>query len=116
MKKFVEISNTIGIIAGFVGIVTYYWVTKDLVIWLAAISLITSFINVIFGEQNSLISEFLAMGVGLAVAVILNRGIINYIALALCFENALLSLFALIVTLRYFIAKFVLLFKKKDVY
>jgi hypothetical protein len=93
-KKVVTAFNSIGILASICGIVLYFTVDGNWAIWCAAISLFSSILNVLFGNQNTLITEVLFAIVGFVIASIFELPIIPIISLSVCGEHIFMTFIA----------------------
>lgn len=95
MRGLTNILGYVASVIAIIGIILYYTVGNDWVIWCATFGLISSIMAVMWGGQNSLITEIIAFFVGLIVADISKLPFIQTIALALCYETTTMSIIAI---------------------
>ena len=84
MKKYVEYMAVFEFIAVVAGIICYFTGHETITYFCAAFSLLHSFLNVVFGDQNGLGTEILTALVGMVVAVMFKLDMLGVVAVALC--------------------------------
>jgi hypothetical protein len=84
MKKFVEIMGGIELLVALVGIVCFFIGHETITLFCAAFSLLHSFLNVVFGDQNGFGTEILTIFIGMIVAVVFRLNMLNVVAVAIC--------------------------------
>lgn len=99
LRKFTSLSGFISCIAAIAGVVALIIGYYPLLYICAVITLIDSFIQVIFADQNSFATEIAMIVIGW----IISNWVADFwicVSAALCIETALLSLFGWIVIFR----------------
>jgi len=81
------ILQVVATVCSILGIVFYFVSDARVTIACAIVCFISSFVNVFWGEQNSLITEFIATGIGMFVAHLCDLDMLSTASLALCIEN-----------------------------
>ena len=84
MKKFVEILGTIEFLASLAGIICFFTGHQTITLFCAAFSILHSFLNVVFGDQNNLGTEIFTIFVALIVAVVFKLDMLSVVAVAVC--------------------------------
>jgi hypothetical protein len=84
MKKFVEYMAVFEFIAVVAGIICFFTGHETITLFCAAFSLLHSFLNVVFGDQNGLGTEILTMLIGVIVAVVFKLDMLSVVAVAVC--------------------------------
>lgn len=91
MHLFTLIFANITTLSSIVGIVGFFF-SPTITIVCAAISLINSIIQVIWGDQTNIGTEIATIFVGIIIALIFHLPIINTIAIALCIVEAIIGI------------------------
>ena len=86
----------ISAITSIIGIIFFFCGYPIVTIVCAVISLVSSVVNVVKGEQHGFITEIITIIIGLIIALIANIDIINGIAVAICIGDAGLTVFGLL--------------------
>lgn len=84
MKKFVETLGAIEFLTSLTGIICFFTGHQIITLFCAAFSLLHSFLNVVFGEQNGFGTEILTIIVGMIVAVVFKLDMLGVVAVAIC--------------------------------
>lgn len=84
MKKFVEILGTIEFLTSLAGIICFFTGHQTITLFCAAFSILHSFLNVVFGDQNGFGTEILTIFIGMIVAVVFRLNMLNVVAVAIC--------------------------------
>ena len=85
-----KISNVLSTISSIVGTI-FFFINIKVTIICAILAIIDSFIQVIFGDQNNLVTEILTVIVAVIVALIRDANIFHYAAFALCVVSAVFT-------------------------
>lgn len=85
--------SVIGFIASIVGIIFFFKGDTNITCICAVISIADSVIQRIWGDQNNLITEIIAVIIGAVVSFFLPGGFLTFAALALCIETVVFTLF-----------------------
>jgi len=96
MKKFVEVLGGIEFFVAIAGIVCFFTGHETITLFCAAFSILHSFLNVVFGEQNGFGTEFLTVFVGLIVAVVFKLDMFSVVAVALCIGSVAILIVPLV--------------------
>ena len=105
---FIEILTWISFLLSIVGIVFYYLGYDAITFICAGISLVHSFINVCWGDQNGFVTEILTLIVGSLVAVIFKCEFWACLAVAICYGDVVFTLPGFISTICMYLKFFVL--------
>lgn len=85
----------LGTLAGIVGCV-FIFININVTLICAAVTVVSSFINVVTGEQKGFISEIIFGGLGALIAVLCGGNWLHGVAIGLCVESVLLWLIGLV--------------------
>lgn len=96
MKKFVETLGGIELFVFLAGVVFYFTGNVTYTYFCAAFSLLHSFLNVVFGDQNDWSSELATMLIAVVISLIIKKQMLDIIAVALCIASVLFGLPGLI--------------------
>ena len=88
MNKFTTISGLISNLAAIVGVI-FGFINPTVTIICAIIALIDSFLQITFGEQNNLVTEFLEIIIGLIVAWISGESWLLMTSYVVCMGTAI---------------------------
>lgn len=84
MKKFVEIMGGIEFFVAAAGIICFFTGHETITYFCAAFSVIHSFLNVVFGDQNGFGTEIFTIIVAMIVAVVFHLDMLGVVAVAIC--------------------------------
>jgi len=96
MKKFVEVLGGIEFFVAIAGIVCFFTGHQTITFFCAAFSLLHSFLNVVFGEQNGFGTEIFTIIVAMIVAVVFKLDMLGVVAVALCIGSAAILIVPLV--------------------
>ena len=96
MKKIVETLGVLEVIVAIAGIVCYFTGNVMITYFCAAFSLLHSFLNVLFGDQNGFGSELLTILIGIAVAFIFKLNTLGVVSVAVCIGSVVFFLIPLL--------------------
>lgn len=96
MKKFVEVMGAIEFLTSLAGIICFFTGHETITYFCAAFSLLHSFLNVVFGEQNGFGTEILTIIVGMIVAVVFKLDMLGVVAVAICIGTYAIFLLPLV--------------------
>lgn len=96
MKKFVETLGALEFIVALVGILCFFIGHPTITLFCAAFSLLHSFLNVVFGDQNNLMTEMFTIFVGMIVAVVFKLNMLNVVAVAICIGSVAIMIVPLL--------------------
>jgi len=113
MKKFVDTLNVVSGIVSIYGIAMFYQGHIFALYVCMSISLVGSFFNVTFGDQNSYATETYAAIIGVIIAAVKHKVIWPYVSVAICYESGIMLAFSAIFIVPLIIAK--LYFKIKNI-
>ena len=85
--------SVIGFVASIVGVIFFFTGGTNITCICAVISIADSVIQRIWGDQNNLITEIIAVIIGAVVSFFLPGGFLTFAALALCIETVVFTLF-----------------------
>ena len=92
MRKFLSFSGAFSTLASIAGIVFYFTGLQTYTIICAICTLIDSFLQIKFGEQNNLTTEIISIIIGIIIALFAKVNIIGCASVSLCIVNALMSI------------------------
>jgi hypothetical protein len=96
MKKFVEVLGGIEFFVAIAGIVCFFTGHQTITFFCAAFSLLHSFLNVVFGEQNGFGTEILTVVVAIVVAVVFHLDMFGVVAVAICIGSVAIMIVPLL--------------------
>jgi len=96
MKKFVEVMGTIEFLTSLAGVICFFTGHQAITLFCAAFSLLHSFLNVVFGDQNNLGTEIFTVIVAMIVAVIFKLDMLGVVAVAICIGTYAILLLPLV--------------------
>jgi hypothetical protein len=96
MKKFVETMGTIELFVVIAGIICFFTGHETITYFCAAFSILHSFLNVVFGEQNGFGTEILTIIVGVIVAVVFHLDMLGVVAVAICIGSVAILIVPLV--------------------
>lgn len=102
MRAIILITGKISSLLAIAGIVCYYLGFNNVTIGIGIFLLADSILQILFGYQNSLVTEIVAIIVGVIIAGTAKITLWSTMAVALCFESVLLTAFGLLRLIRLF--------------
>lgn len=91
MKRFLNYLTLPVLIVSVGGIVCFYSGITSVVYICAAVSLLHSILNVLFGKQNNLVSETITLIIGAFISWIFKCNFLLCIAVALCYGEVIVT-------------------------
>jgi hypothetical protein len=80
----------------FAGIICFFTGHETITYFCAAFSILHSFLNVVFGEQNGFGTEILTIIVGVIVAVVFHLDMLGVVAVAICIGSVAILIVPLV--------------------
>ena len=99
-RKVIFLPAIISFIASIIGVICYYSDIYQVTIICGIISLINSFLHVIFGNQNSLATEIVTIIIAAIIAIIFEFPFFSFVSLFICIADILFQLIGLIFMLK----------------
>ena len=92
MKTVANIFGGLSFVTSVIGLVLFFSIGADFIIWFALFSLLSSIINVIWGEQNGLTTEEITAIIGAIIAGSTKLTLLQGVSIALCFGDAIFQI------------------------
>jgi len=92
MNKFVNVCSNIAGAISFCGIILAFPHAWNIVLLCGIVSLINSFIQIIFGEQNSIITEAVTIVIALIISVVFDISWLIVVPLTLCIVDFIITI------------------------
>lgn len=86
---FIQFFSVISTLASVVGCI-FYFINPVITIFCGAITLINSFLQIVFADQNNFTTEIVTIIIAVVVALIIDTAIIPCISFALCIADLLM--------------------------
>lgn len=87
-----KIISFLGSLSSIIGIVAFFCNAPVITAICAGVTLIDSFLQVVFGDQNNFNTEIVTIIIGVIIGLVTDIGIVNGIAIALCFGCAIMTI------------------------
>lgn len=96
MKKIVEHMAVLEFVAAVAGIICFFTGHQTITFFCAGFSLLHSFLNVVFGEQNGFGTEILTVIVAIVVSMVFHLDMFGVVAVAICIGSVAIMIVPLL--------------------
>ena len=101
MKTVANILGFLSFAASVVGIVLFFGKGADLIVWFALFSLLSSLVNVVWGDQNNLNTEILTIIIGAVISSFTALTLLSGISIALCVGDVVMQIIGYVALLSF---------------